>query len=64
MYATSLGLLKYGTMSTGNGEITRPTVIKTDVNKPEESEDSGKNIVDKIKSFFSNLLDNISEKTE
>lgn len=64
MYATSLGLLKYGTMNSGNGEIARPTVIKTDVNKTEESEDSGKNIVDKIKSFFSNLLDNISEKTE
>ncbi len=64
MYATSLGLLKYGTQNSDNNELGNALKYKKEPLMEEDAEGNSKNIVEKIKSFFTNLLDNISEKTE
>lgn len=64
MYATSLGLLKYGTFNSINADQKLQNSFYQEPKDADDKENNGKNIIEKIKSFFSNLLDNISEKTE
>ena len=59
MYATSLGLLKHGTLRKGSTIQNMPITL----NDP-DIEKSGIGVFKQIKDYFNNLLNNFSEKID